>query len=361
MKNRLAVVDGFRAIAILGVLWAHIWMFFNNPKLNVFGVDLSPIFTFWGNGVDLFFVISGFCMYLMFINKYQAFNFGVVKDFVIKRFLRIAPAFYMAILGYYLWDLLFETGNNNWPFAITNVFFINTILGISGPAPHFWSLNTEWQFYLLLPLLMFVFKKNYTRNIFLLLAITICIRLAFAIYNHDPYNIINYSIVNRFFEFGIGMVLCKHYLENKIPKFMQSIWFFIIAFAIAFVGRVLLTAAFQNRTDLIGVFSRTINIPLLSLGFALMIGACLGKENLISKFISNKFFLYIGKYSYSMYLWHWMIAAIVSNFAKKYINVSDFNNVNIAFILSVILLIPISIASYKWFEAFYFKFYSSKK
>ena len=57
-STRLKVLDGFRAIAVLGVLWAHIWMFFGNPSFLVFKIDVAKIVSFFGTGVDLFFVLS---------------------------------------------------------------------------------------------------------------------------------------------------------------------------------------------------------------------------------------------------------------------------------------------------------------
>ncbi len=358
--NRLANIDGFRAVAVLGVIWAHIWMFFDNPPLLIAGKDISPIFTFWGNGVDLFFVISGFCMYLMFVSKYNKLSIPVFKDFITKRFIRIAPAFYAAIVMYYLWDYFIDTGSNSWFFALSNLFFVNTLTGVAGPAPHFWSLNTEFQFYALLPLLFLVFTNNYKQRLLILLIAALSFRLIAGYYNYDPKNIVNYLILYRILEFMAGMWICKIYLDNAIPKFVQSPWFFIVAFGIAFFGRILMTSSFHYRSDLIGIIARTVNIPILSLGFGLMIMSCLGKTHLFTKIVSNKFFLFVGKYSYSMYLWHWLIGAEVVRLTKK-LSLNGFINVNLSFLITLLFLIPVSLISYNLLEAFYFKVYSSKK
>ena len=60
--NRIAPVDGLRAIAALGVLWAHVWAFTGNPQLPLARIgpvvlDANRAFAIVGTGVDLFFVI----------------------------------------------------------------------------------------------------------------------------------------------------------------------------------------------------------------------------------------------------------------------------------------------------------------
>src|SRR5258708_18228201 len=97
---RIKALDGFRAIAVLGVLWAHIWMFFVNPSFKILNVDVAALMSFWGIGVDLFFVISGFCMYLMYMSQTNGFSWRNYLEYIKRRWLRIAPAFYAAIAVY---------------------------------------------------------------------------------------------------------------------------------------------------------------------------------------------------------------------------------------------------------------------
>jgi len=100
MNNRLEEIDGLRALAVLGVTWSHCWMFFDNLDLNFFKIPINRLMSFGGVGVDLFFVISGFCMTMAFTRNYQNLNVTNLKDFVIRRFLRIAPVYYIALVVY---------------------------------------------------------------------------------------------------------------------------------------------------------------------------------------------------------------------------------------------------------------------
>lgn len=98
MKQRIKPIDGLRAFAAFGVIWIHSWIFCSNPSLNIFSIDFYKLIAIVGNGVDFFFVISGFCMYLM-IDK-NTFTLHTYFRFLYKRFLRIAPAFFASVIVY---------------------------------------------------------------------------------------------------------------------------------------------------------------------------------------------------------------------------------------------------------------------
>src|ERR1700730_731081 len=155
--NRIPAIDGLRTMAVLGVLWSHVWGFFNNIPWQM-GVDLNRVISFGRNGVDLFFVISGFCMYLMYGSKIARFSKDSFLDFLKRRWFRIAPAFYVLIAVESLRLLL-----NDGAFPVQNffyhLFFINIFLPKNLFSPIYWSLATEFHFYLIFPFL-FLFLKN---------------------------------------------------------------------------------------------------------------------------------------------------------------------------------------------------------
>ncbi|MBP6793492.1 MAG: acyltransferase [Saprospiraceae bacterium] len=350
--NRISQIDGFRAIAVLGVLWAHIWMFWGNPAFVVMQHDISMLFSFWGIGVDLFFIISGFCMYLVLYSKSERVPATYYFQFVKKRFLRIAPAFYAALIVYCLFEAFIEK-KFAWKYFISNICFVNTWTEIKGSGPHFWSLNTEWHFYLLLPFLMPILIRN--KDILYIFISCILFR-AFIWYKVEiNSNFWNYFVLNRLVEFLCGVFLCKIYKARQKLLSMNSEAFIVLGFLLALIGRILMSSKFHLRTDLIGHLARTLDLPILCIGFAIVILYSLDDEkNRFNKFISNKIFLFIGKYSYSMYLWHWLIAVKMTSVIKSY-PINSFIGVNITFIISTIILVPISVLSYTIFEEFYFK------
>jgi len=114
-----------------------------------------------------------------------------------------------------------------------------------------------------------------------------------------------------------------------------------------------MSSGFQERQDVAGLISRVFNLPLLTAGLSAMIVSTLLSRTGFTLLLESKVFTSIGKYSYSMYLWHWLIASYVVQVVKVYM--SGFLGVNTAFIISIALLYPVSVLSFSLFESIYFR------
>src|SRR5437016_6883224 len=156
-KNSIAVLDGVRACAILFVMVFHInritgdnlWSISENPLA-------SSVSTAGGTGVTLFFVLSGFLLFMPFA-KALLFNtqWPLNRVFYLRRFLRIIPGYYVSLLLLILFlhpEYLHRDHLKDLLLFVT--FFMDssraTFRQLNGP---FWTLATEWQFYMLLPLI----------------------------------------------------------------------------------------------------------------------------------------------------------------------------------------------------------------
>ncbi len=131
-------LDGLRALAVAGVLLEH----FAPSKLPQ---ELSA----GGAGVTLFFVLSGYLITRVLLG-YRGENLGrAAANFYWRRFLRLSPPFYLAILIGVLANVM-QMRETWWIHAsyLTNVQIALTGHWTGG-ADHFWSLCTEEQFYLL--------------------------------------------------------------------------------------------------------------------------------------------------------------------------------------------------------------------
>lgn len=158
-KNTIAVLDGIRACAILFVIAFHInwtnqnytriWDWHKNPLA-------SSVAIAGGTGVTLFFVLSGF---LLFLPYAKALLFAgrkpLARSFYVRRALRIVPAYYLSLflLIYFSAPQYLQPANiRNLGLFLT--FFMDsskdTFRQINGP---YWTLAVEWQFYMILPLL----------------------------------------------------------------------------------------------------------------------------------------------------------------------------------------------------------------
>lgn len=158
--KRYAYLDSLRGIAILMVLVAHTSLFGSNQYsswfLNLTSVHLGP------RGVQLFFLVSAFTLCLSF-SKRQKSEQHILRNFYIRRFFRIAPLFYTAIV-YYLWQQLYWQGNPN-HFSLSNIFSVATFT--NGLFPSWinsivfggWSIAVEAMFYLFFPLLFKLLKS----------------------------------------------------------------------------------------------------------------------------------------------------------------------------------------------------------
>jgi peptidoglycan/LPS O-acetylase OafA/YrhL len=356
--QRINAIDGLRAFAVLGVIWAHVWMFFGNIPWKVAGVDVNKIMSFGGIGVDLFFVISGFCMYLMYHKKAADFTLGFYWSFIVKRWKRIAPAFYFIVL---FESVLYLINNGLFPTKsfVYHLLFINTFNKDNVLSPPFWSLAVEWHFYLVLPFLFIKDTNKKFIGIKVLALIGVCIALR--MWHYSNYNITSTDTVPaemiwyRFAEFGWGILAAKRYITGPaIPRLFRGNTGFLMSLCIAFLGRICMTGEFCSRFGVFAFVIRAMGEPILTLGFALMILTLLKSENSFQKLLSVKPLLFIGRISYSMYLWHWIICVAVSYGIMRYYSKSAVA-MELAFLISVIILIPISFLSYKLLEASYFK------
>jgi len=159
--ERLAFVDALRGWAILAVLAVHTTMFTTSALPPHFGsvVAQGP------RGVQLFYVVSAFTLFLSLARRKEREQ-RPIRNFFIRRFFRIAPMFYVALvlflkrdgLGprYWLGDAPGLSAGN----TLANVFFVNgwSPYTINSIVPIGWSVAIEMMFYLTLPFLFRMVK-----------------------------------------------------------------------------------------------------------------------------------------------------------------------------------------------------------
>ena len=145
--SRIPALDGLRAIAVFLVVFYH------------FNVLLSPA----SLGLMMFFVLSGFLITWLLLRENDKQGAISLRGFYRRRTLRIFPAFYVYWVGTVL--LLLLTGREVlWPQAVSSFFYAanyyNAINGDPGTAfSHTWSLAIEEQFYILWPV-VFIRLRN---------------------------------------------------------------------------------------------------------------------------------------------------------------------------------------------------------
>jgi peptidoglycan/LPS O-acetylase OafA/YrhL len=186
-KRHLAYVDGLRAVAVLSVLGFHAALANATPYANWIVCG--------SRGVDLFFVISGFCLAYPFLARRHAgvafrLDYRAYGAFLLRRFSRIAPPFYIVLTLFALLSL----GPFGFPDAAHQITsfpnaardYLGDLAFFTTKSPlfnaSFWTLGIEARWYLLCPLLIALYVRS--RVVFFSLG-----GLMYGLYFFSPFNV----------------------------------------------------------------------------------------------------------------------------------------------------------------------------
>lgn len=297
-------IDGLRALAVLAVLIFHAF-----PKAFPGGFV----------GVDIFFVISGYLISSILYSELAQQKFSLV-DFYSRRIRRIFPSLITIFIasfamGWYFFfaDEFIDLGRHmvssaafiqNWMLASESGYFDSS--AEMKPYLHLWSLGVEEQFYILWPLLLWGAWRVKANLLKLTLA---CLTTSFAWNIYELYfvqsTIAFYLPQVRFWELLIGAVLAYIHLN---PLRGSNRFLTLLGLESentrSLLGLVLLGISFyfiDSRKIFPGFWAL-----LPTLGAALVISA--SPNALLNRFIlSNPIAVWIGKISYPLYLWHWIL------------------------------------------------------
>lgn len=312
-------IDGLRAIAVLSVTLFHLG-FLPNGYL----------------GVDIFFVISGFLITGIIYGQYQKDKFSV-KAFYVKRFRRILPLVLVVsacALALGMATMLPDDLESLAQSVIATSAFANNVLSYLTvfdywdvwneykPLMHTWSLGIEEQYYFLYPLL-FVAIPN-TRILLAKWVILIAAAASLALYIWQDSDATKFYLLHyRFFELAIGG-LAAIYLNRRLVvlKSRWTIW-------LALIG--ILSIPFDSIPAEACLIS-TVSLTCLGL-------STVGPGNTASSILISRPMVWIGKLSFSLYMWHQLVLAFT-----RYLFVQDINY-GLATIL-VLLTFALSWASY---------------
>ncbi len=292
-RNYIASFDGLRALAIIAVVGYHgNWIGFNGG----------------GFGVDLFFVLSGFLITWLLLKEKQRYGQIAIKEFYIRRILRIAPAYVLFLLGFYVlvlyvfWDLKPQLAVSTLASATytTNIAFSWFDLHIL--QAHTWSLSMEEQFYLLFPgMVAWLPRLKAMRVIVTLLALAPLWRMTLYL-GFDALN--TYRIVygpdTRYDSILWGCLLAFAYTDQKLKEKIGKIPKKSVLLAGLVLVGVSIMTALENK-----LFKNTIGYSVISLGFCLILWYFLNEtSSWAAEILSCKSMIFVGTLSYSLYLWH---------------------------------------------------------
>ena len=334
-------IDGLRAIAVFSVITYH--------ARDTF---LPGGFL----GVDIFFVISGYLITSLILKELKLTNKFSFSNFYERRVRRIIPALLgMIILSTFISYITllpdsfvdFSKSLISSIFSVSNFYFLYTgnLYGAESsllkPLLHTWSLSVEEQFYILLPVTVFVIYKFFRKHLLTLIFSGILISLIFSQYissahssssAHSGFNF--YLLPSRGFELLLGSLLAKLELDNGrmnrnssliLNKILPIIGLSLIFYSLIFFNDKMLLPSFYSLVPIIGT--------MLVIWFS-------HKDELVTQILSNRIIVFFGLISYSLYLFHFPVFAFA-----RYLNLLN-NNL---FIL-IFFVILISSLSYYFIE-----------
>jgi len=357
LRQRLQTLDGLRFLAAIGVLWIHVWTRYGNPRCHIWKIELTDLLAIGGNGFDLFFVISGFCMYYFYASK-SDFSYHDFYRFLIKRWIRLSPAFYFATIIYILVGIYFYHYEINGLLNfLHSAFYLNYLFGQYTTASHFWTLTVEWQFYFTIPFLLLYQNKIEFKKTFLIIFGIVFLFAVAAVFNmKEQSDYLTGTLLFRSMEFGCGVLAARLLIKNN-AFFKYRILWLITFIIITYTGRVLISKPVLSLSYYYYNLFKLLGFTLMSVGFAGILYLSVTPVKWLNHILGNRLFKTMGRISYSFYLWHALIFPLIATFTIE--NMPFLKGI-IAPItttfISAIILYPISLISYNLFEKPYLSF-----
>lgn len=285
--QRLLFLDSLRGLAALSVVFFH----YTSVYRSLYGHSFSEQYDFGFGlyGVELFFMISGFVIF------FSLSKIKTGKDFLFNRAVRLYPAYWVSVLLTFSCVQFFglEGLGTSFTDLLVNLTMFQKLVGVPDVDGVYWSLFSEWMFYLMM-LVLFVTKK---------LDKMLWVGALWLGLNFINIHFFHFGSVSRLFNLYHGVFFYSgilFYLLKTDPERKRVVHLHLLAaFAVA-----LSFFALKGWADMLVVASFYI-VFYLSLS---------GKM----EFMVNKPLLFLGSISYALYLIHQYLGFIVLNQIKPY-------------------------------------------
>lgn len=338
--RRFGSLDGMRALSILAVLWHHSG---GPAPIEILGRGQL--------GVHLFFAISGFLITTLLVREWDRYGCISIRDFFVRRSLRIFPLYYAVLAVYVLAVLVMERDSqpgqeffSNLPYFLTYTsnWFVNYEDGARTIFYFSWSLATEEQFYIVFPWL-----------------IALASRRATVIVLVSAFSLVYLTQSNGVF----GLVPSKSFLEKVLWNIAPCITLGALA-AIALhtrKGFEAIASVLGHRISfpiVLSILAVVISIPkgqisqeylVYLLLVTLVISAVLREDHVLAEVLRIRWIARIGMISYGMYLMH----MLCFNASDLLWNFTGWPKWTGRLTLGVVLTVAMAELSFRTFEAWF--------
>jgi len=358
IASRIPELDGLRGIAILLVISFH---YINNQLANStsrIGRILYKTTSFGWTGVDLFFVLSGFLIGTILIRNRNSPHY--FSTFYIRRIVRIIPNYYLLIgifllllgIPYFSRSEFLNKGNIIpwWSYlAMVHNIFMGRLDNLGSAAVNVtWSIGIEEQFYLIFPLIVCFAPPKWIPYI-----LALAILLASVIRGFYADWIPRYVFLPcRMDSIAFGALAAyfneKFSLKAVIKKYAR--WFFLVQLLNA---GVILYLSLRYRD--LGI-NRHFFLAVFFSGC--LVAALVYSHSFFGSLLRNKLLTWIGTISYSLYLFHYLILALLQYAILHYeggVQLSNSRDLSVT-ILAMGLSLLFAWVIYRWLETPFVKF-----
>ncbi|MFS1983426.1 acyltransferase family protein [Vibrio breoganii] len=301
-------------------------------------------------GVDVFFVISGFLMGVLYNNHKK-------KEFFLRRAKRLLPAYFFTILTTGLVALLLVTPNE-WQQVVKQIGFASFFTSNVGfwfqnsyfskaefnPLLHLWSLGVEIQFYMLVPLVYwFASKFKITTIALAIISMIICLLIT----TISPKTSF-FMLPTRMWEFLVGYLIAFHLTNSGNVKYKTYSLLKVIPLIL-----ILSIPLFKVNGESLSFINGHPGLPAIAITLATAFILIYGLPSLIVNSFIGKILLKVGNYSYSIYLVHFPVIVLYNYSPFSGTTLSVDNNSDLLIIFLIIL--ALSVLSFNLIEKKKFK------
>ena len=301
-QTRILALDGLRAVSILLVLFSHAWLGHIIPG---------------GLGVTIFFFISGFIITQLMISEWDSAGSVDIKKFYLRRFFRLMPALFVFVL---ISLCMMQLAAVRWTWVeLASVFFyfanyFGIFIGFTSnvlpsPLSITWSLAVEEHFYLFFPFIFIGLIRMPRR----FLSVIVCLLVLFLVWRLYLVDVIGLNQLpnDRIYKatdtradsilYGTGFaILWVRY--PRIISFLQRWDTFVI-------GVLLIVFSLVWRGE---QFRESVRYSIQGLALCFVFSFLVLKETVVSRLLQMKPLIYLGRISYSLYLYHWLVLGVIT-------------------------------------------------
>lgn len=324
-NENLKIIYIFKGFSILMIVLYHlVFNFLNVPNI------IKTFSSYGGAGVHIFFILSGFGLYYSFLKK--GFH---LKDYVKKRVFRTYLPYIFIILISACLPFMYE-GEDRAIAVLSHILLFKMAVPRyeSSFGVQMWYMSTIFQFYLVFPILINFLKKIDIKKVFF---ISIIISLVWAtissIFDLNNNICLNYFFLQYIWEFVLGMYFCKLYVNNKISIDKINVLELIVIFISTFLiyGIMSIKGGFlKNYNDIFSV---------VSFGALTLI--------IYKMKIFNNILTVLGKYSYEIYLTHYLVMSITFNYLKSSSLITALLTIVLVFVVAYVFGLIKNVIYYK--------------